>query len=83
MSQRRTATIVSFENYGKKSTPIAPRSDWSRVPRKHSPPAQTILPLLSPLLMKCERLEKRNQRLAAVIEKLVDDMLDELEGRRP
>jgi len=37
----------------------------------------------SPLERKCRALALLNPRLAGVIEKLVDNMLDELEGRRP
>jgi hypothetical protein len=35
------------------------------------------------LAQKSERLQALNPKLAAVIETLVDDMLDELEGRHP
>ena len=80
MSQRQTAMIVSFETYASKTKPTGPCSASSSPTSKAR---QARLPLLSPLLAKCERLERRNEKLAAVIEKLVDDMLDELDGRRP
>lgn len=84
MSQpRTTAQIVKFETYVRKTKPTDPFCAASNAPRRHSRPAQDRLPLLSPLLAKCERLERRNAKLAGVIEQLVDDMLDELEGRRP
>jgi hypothetical protein len=33
--------------------------------------------------MKVQRLEQRSAKAAAVIERLVDDVLADLEGRRP
>lgn len=83
MSKRRTVQIVNFENYARKLKPTAPLSEPSKERHRLSVKEQPRLPLLSPLLAKCERLQALNGRLATAIEELVDDMLDEVEGRRP
>jgi hypothetical protein len=76
MPRRTASTVVNFENYASRLRTTSGSFHTSRMRQEH-------LPLLSPLLTKAERLEKLNPKLAAVIERLVDDMLDEIEGRRP
>lgn len=51
--------------------------------RKKSVPSSIVLPGLKLLSWKLERLQKERPAIVDVIERLVDDMLDELEGRRP
>lgn len=56
----------------------------STAPNSQPSPAQPETSRkLSPLETKCQKLSALNPRLADVIELLVDDMLDELEGRTP
>lgn len=75
MSQHRNV-IVNFQNY-------VVRSESTRRCSVKSKMRQARLPLSSLLAIKSARLERLSPTLAAVIERLVDDMLDEVEGRRP
>jgi len=57
----------------------APKMLRARSPRPSLPSTNSTPPLVS----KVRRLAVLSDGAAALIERLVDDMLDELEGRRP
>lgn len=73
MSQHR---IVRLQDFAARSKNTKPCSAPLRM-------RQARLPLPSLLATKSDRLAALSPKLAAVIERLVDDMLDEVEGRRP
>lgn len=52
-------------------------------PPKKSDPSSVVLVSLQFLLWKIERLQEKRPAAVEVLENLVDDMLSELEGRRP
>lgn len=81
-----TQLRIAYENSKSNSTQNGKRT---RKNNATTPPSIRVFAVLQggfstcSLATKTKRLQKLHPRLHAVIEELVDDMLDEIEGRRP